>query len=498
MSKDGVLSRMPVEKRVKDLYLKWSQGPEIKKESRRWRIAFRGDQNTGKSHKGLTMIQDSVVARAEDDEYIKEFFSFNPKLKLEVLKAPLAKRRSKLRDAHMVVYLDFDNRGLQPLIASDVLDERLLPCLRYSAIHDWPSAMKAKNEAIEMLTEHSKKWGRMGCWIIIDNSAKAWSFCQSDYIRSVTGVGMNEMMADIKMSNPGQSSEARRQQAKQLSEIKDYTVISPSHNDEWLEPILNTGFHIMLMSPNKTRITEVKEGDVTYKREIFTIGGHPNNPYTMDYIIRLYKSDDGQTYYADIDKARHIGAVSDTITNPDFTAIRQLLQEKEQEYIAERKVKFNNISFDDDEDEGEPESNISLDHVIESTKFPTINVTGAANISPPSDTFEIEEEEEPIIVETEEETITPQASYDITEEFIKKGKKKELQEACDQYGLSTKGTKDELRKRLMDEYLNPQMHTLADYEKEAIEKGTHDIGDIKEDRKKEKDESLPDIDLDGW
>jgi hypothetical protein len=503
MPNDGVLSKMPLSERAKEMYLKWSKGSSLKKQVKiRWRIGWRGDTNTGKSHKALTMLTDVIITQAEDDEYIKDFFSFNPKLKVEVLESSIEQRRKYLLDAHMVVFMDFDNGGLQPLIDADVCKEELLDCLQYINIGSWPEAVGAKDMAIEMLHEHEKKWGPNGCWIIIDNATKAWSYCQSDFIKSVTGVGMNELMADIKMANPGQTSEARRQQAKELSEIKDYTVISPSHNDEWLDQMLNTGYHIMMMSPNKTRITEVREGDVTFKREYLTLGGHPNNPYQMDYIIRLHKSDDGQTFFANIDKARHLGPVSETLANPTFTDIRELIQEKREEYTAEQQVKHNNTIISDTRTK-DPEI---IDPKAVITNFPQVDEIIDEPINLPSDDFELpddepEEDVPDIVIIDPNNFPNPEgdrhpATYEITDEFLKKAKKSELKEACDQYGESTEGKKADLIERLKHHHTDQKK--VYDSEKCGNCEKPLVNGNCEECNPQDDEEDLPEIDLDGW
>jgi len=416
-TKDGlkILKREPASERAKNLRLKWSKGPQLKSQARRWRVGWRGPTNVGKTHKLLSMLEDHIELRASDDEWIKEFFAYNPSRKIQLLDADEKTRRTYLRDGHRVFFLDFDNLGLQPLIDAEVCNEPLLKCISYIHIQTWAEAVAAKNLIIEELGKHEQEWGRMGCWIVVDNAAKAWSLCQSDYVKTLTGSDMNDIIADIKMQFPGKDSAARKIQSDKLGDLKDYTIISPSHNDEWLEPMLNTGYNFMMMAPNKDRKVEVKDGDKTYTMEKPTLGGHPNNPYAMDYIIRLYKSDDGATRFADVDKARHIGQVSSTIANPTWRAIREELEELEQEYLEEQRVRHAGKDYFDERPA------LGSSPVRESITT-SCDETGVITITPPK----------PVIDDA----------------FLKSAKKQELVDACSAYGERTDGKKDKLIGRL--------------------------------------------------
>jgi len=339
------IKRIPIQKRTAGKKIQFISGSALLQSSKRFRLGVRGPEGVGKTATVLSMIQDHVIVRAEDDDWIREVFGHNENLLEEVLAAGVDKRRSYLKDAHKVIFLDFDNRGLHPLINSNQMHEALLDCIQYLPVQDWETAHAAVDLGMEVLEEHALKYGKLGFWWVVDNCRTAWSLCQSDFVRAITGVDEAQLMAEIRMQNPGQSKEARRQQAKEMAENKDWSVINSQHNDLFMQRMANTEANMFLLSPNQTREREVNVNGRVETQLIPVLGGAKDNPFICDYIFRKYKSEDGHTFFADLSKSRYTGDLGRKISNPTWTRMREEIERIEGEHRTKKIIEFNKIEF---------------------------------------------------------------------------------------------------------------------------------------------------------
>ncbi len=341
--------RTPVAVRVEDRDVKALTGDDLANATDWFLVGGFGSPGVGKTRMAMTMVEDHVELRAAEDEWIVKMFQHNPEQMQKLLAAPEKVRRSYLRAAHMVIYLDFDLKGAQPLFKMQTVNKSLNKCFHYMPCSDWEDAYANMKKGMAMLKEHEKRWGRMGCWFIIDNADKAWAHCRTDFVYGVTGTDMNTMMADIRMKHPGKNSEAKKVQAEAINEKMDYGVINPMHNEEWMDRMVGSGYHMMILSPPKDRIIVIGEiGGKKIKEKVIELGGAKNNRHAMHYIWELYTSEDGHTYFAKLAKTRYTGKKGDVVTNPHWHKLRMQMERLEKEQLATKAIRHAKFDYFDE------------------------------------------------------------------------------------------------------------------------------------------------------
>lgn len=319
------------------------------------RIGCRGDTGTGKTTMVIHMLNHQIIEAAEDDDHIRWMFAKEKPDLCEKLLATdnLDARRSYLRAAHKVFYLDFDKSGFQKLFRN--LHHSLRNCVTYASVAVWEEAYAAKDEGISIMTEHAAEWGWKGCWFVIDNGKRAWQMTRDYYVRGITGMSNNDLMMEFNLKNPGRDSEAASKRAAEINNLMNYSVITPAHDDEWLYKMMDTGSNLLLLAPTITRkFKETDENGVTKEWEEVMIGGAPGNRFLMDILIRKWKSGDGKVYYARIEKVRGpemtakiLSSLSSDIENPTFGRILKELNKMERLTIASNEDKHEHIDFFD-------------------------------------------------------------------------------------------------------------------------------------------------------
>lgn len=320
------------------------------------RMGCRGEEACGKSTMGIHILQHQINEAAGDDDHIRWMFEKEkPELCADLLATDdLAARRTYLRDAHKIYYIDFDKKGFQKIFPN--LHKKMRPCVTYVAVSTWEEAYAAKDDGIAVMTEHAAKWGWKGCWFIIDNGKRAWQMTRDFYVRGITGMSNNDLMMEFNMKNPGKDSEAASKRAAEINDLMNYSVITPAHDDEWLYKMMDTGSNLLLLAPSMTRkFNETDENGITKEWEEVMIGGAPGNRFLMDILIRKWRSADKKTFYARIEKVRGpelsesiLSAISTNIENPTFGRILNELKKLERLTIASNEEKHEKIEFYDE------------------------------------------------------------------------------------------------------------------------------------------------------
>ncbi len=324
--------------------LLWESGEELEMTSDQIRMYVRGDTNSGKTHTVFSMLEFFVEDMASNDEHIRDILGHWPPEAIDqVLNHPegLAARRSVLRQAYKVIYLDFDYRGADELFASQTCNRELFDCFNYLGVRNWEQGVIAIKEGLKMLDEHEAAgWGRRGCWFVIDNMEEAWQEVQSDYVKSSTGLTHTEMSNQIRAKIPGINKAARKAQGEERGRNMDWVYIKSVHK-EWFSPILRSGFNMMLMAPTKVRKEEVAlVGGGKEEQEVPQFGGEKNLKFFVNWGIAKFKTPDGLNRYAQFDKCRFTGLQPRMISNPTFANIYREMQRLIQEHLAGQQAKF--------------------------------------------------------------------------------------------------------------------------------------------------------------
>lgn len=341
-------SNVPAHVRAQDREARHYSGEKLGVVMDRQLIGVFADSGAGKTHTIFSMLEDSVELRAHDDDYISRFFSYNPELRAELLKADEKTRRSYLRAAHKVIVFDFDKMGAQPLFQSQICNPALFSCVEYFPIADWEEAYAGFQSAVQILNDHAAKWGTYGCWWVIDNAAKAWSWTQADYVQAKVGRSANEFMMDIRMKYPGRDSAARSVQADKINDVKEWAIINPAHNEEWFDKMIDSGFNMLCLSPPKELTITVGEmGGKSITKKTLQLGGNKNNRYGLHYIWEKYVSEDGHTFWGELNKTRYTGQKGKEVSNPTYQRMRQEQERVEKEHGAAKQIRHAEFDYHD-------------------------------------------------------------------------------------------------------------------------------------------------------
>ncbi len=342
---DEIASRVPVQKRARKIDVSFKKGSQLLKGDRRIREAVRGPPGVGKSFTVFSMAQDHIVDRAPDDAWIKEFFDFNPQQQQVALEGDLGLRRAMLLSAHKIVVMDFDNLGMTPLFRTKQCDPRIFDQIEYFNITNWEEAHATMEEALNILGEHSKTYGKKGCWIVIDNMQNAWDLCRSDYLKAQIGQTLWEFMAEQRLKHPSKGTDGWKARAAAMGSVMNYDVINPSHNEEWLNRMANADYNMLLFGPNKAREEEVVQADGTVtKEQVPTLAGAKANPHVVDFIWRKWKDKQG-VFKAQITKSRDIGFQGRILTKPTWKMMREEHERAEREFLAKKEAEYNRVIF---------------------------------------------------------------------------------------------------------------------------------------------------------
>lgn len=351
--KDLKPSKTAVAKRAQSAEVIWRSGEELIAQNNRLVIGIRGDSGSGKTVSVFHMMEHTIELAAEDDDHIRDVFSFDKELMNNLLNTSIPKRRAELEKAHMFVFIDFDNRGAEAHFKAENCNPRLFDRVKYTGTSTWEESYKALNEGLDALKEHAKKWGTRGCYMIVDNMDKAWAAAQSDYTMAQFGIDNNTLLAETRMNNPGQSSEARRAQSKEVAKSKDWTVINGAFHAEWLDKMANSDYNVLFLSPNKTRPREVKVGNEMIKEDAPGMGGSKHVVFACDYVINKFKDEDGN-FWAIIEKTRSFEIAADVqptkLANPRWSRIIGEIKELDAKHLKKKRALYAKREYYDGDD----------------------------------------------------------------------------------------------------------------------------------------------------
>lgn len=324
-------------------------GYELLQISKNIRVGGYGESGSGKTHLTFSMLEDSIENRAHDDEWIEEVFGHNPDLCNYVLGLPAFSptgnredpgRSDLLREAHQIVFLDWDDRGAEKLFAAFTANPQLYECVEYIGVKGWDDGMRATREAMKKIEEHlDRGLGSRGAWIVIDNIEEAWSEAASDYTRSTTGMTYSELRSQKRLQHPGMDQAARSAQSTAISKELDWIEIKSNHK-EWIKPLLRMDCNLLVCAPPKERETETALPGGGYQKEkIPSIGGEKGVIFYLDWVVGLYQTADKTARYLRFKKCRWTGLTPRTLSNWSWKTIREEMQRLTEDHIRMQLVK---------------------------------------------------------------------------------------------------------------------------------------------------------------
>lgn len=323
--------------------------------SKNFRMAVYGESGAGKTHTMFSMVEDSVEVRAGDDEWIEEVFGHDQDLMKYVLNLEIMSpnpdtpgRMDMLREAHTIIFLDWDNKGAEELFASYTMNPMLYECVNYIGVKGWEDATKAAVKGMKLVEEHLERGlGSRGLWVVIDNMEEAWSEVMSDYTRAITGMTYTELRNQKRVSHPGVTKEARSDQNTAISREMDWVEIKTNHK-EWFKPLLQMDSNLMILAPPKERESETAlPGGAVIINKQPSLGGEKGLIYHMNWVLSKVQTADKSSRYAKFQKTRWTGLVPRVVNDPVWSNIRKEIQRLTEDQIRMMLIKHRKKAYVD-------------------------------------------------------------------------------------------------------------------------------------------------------
>ncbi len=324
--------------------LDWKTGDELYESSNdNIRIGITGESNSGKTYTAIAFLEHRIVNKASDDHYIKRFFNHKPDLRDAVLEMSIEQRRVILEKAHLMVFIDFDNRGLEKLISGYVINPRLYSRIKYRGARDRVEGIQGLFDAYDMAKAHEEAgWGKMGIWVVVDNMTEVWEEVQSDYTQQAhDGLTHLEIRAAAMAKHPGKDSVAKGLQGEELGAQFAWNTIK-GQQKQLFKPLLNSGWNIALTAPPKFRKKTVKDiiSGQDVELQMNSIGGAKEVILWCDWVIHRYVATDGVTRIAKFDKCRWTGLSPREVYDPTPENLEGEMERLLQEHIELQIKKF--------------------------------------------------------------------------------------------------------------------------------------------------------------
>ncbi len=337
---------MPATARVKidPLSLDWKTGNELYESANdNIRLGVTGESNTGKTYNAIAYLEHRIINKAADDYYISRFFKHNHELRDAALAMSIEQRRILLKQAHLMVFVDFDNRGLEKLIAGYTINPLLYDCLDYVGAETWEHGIQALFDAKERLRQHEENgWGKMGCWVVVDNMTEVWEEVQSDDVQQSHG-GMThlEIRGAAQAKHPGRDKAARSLQGEETGGRINWNNVKGQLR-ELFKPLLNSGWNVILTAPPKFRKRKVKDERTNeeVEFEMNSIGGAKEVIFWCDWVIHRFISIDQVSRYARFDKCRWTGLTPKEVYDPTPENLEFEMERLLAQHIEIQKKKF--------------------------------------------------------------------------------------------------------------------------------------------------------------
>lgn len=259
-----------------------------------------------------------------------------------------------------IEYIDLDS-GLVELLDQIPFPEAYLDSLTYTLCVDFFDITDATEAAFERLAAHKEQYGPDGCFIMVDNMAKAWEFSRNDVCQAIYGVSMTVKMKEARASQ----EKAKRNGTKGkgvFNQQLDYAIINPLHND-WAESFKTSGFNFIWMSPWHYEDIKDENDKVVGVQLRF---GQKANELRVSYIIRKYFDDKGKRR-VDFFKSRATQTLLKGLTDVSWTGIfaevAKLAEIEKRERTAKMKTRKFPIA-------SQTESSVNEDQVPKSELVP--------------------------------------------------------------------------------------------------------------------------------
>lgn len=272
-----------------------------------WRIMIFGLAKTGKTHFTLSSLN-----------HLKDKLGMKPE---EVL----------------IIWLDLDGKGVAGLIKKFVIGRELWDRIEY---YDCPTdnkgntafekAVVSLEDGLKKLDEHAEKYGKKGCWILLDNESEAWESVRDWYSRRKYRMSLAERVMEKREAGWGDKGVSI---APPFDMRGDYGVINPMYDMYLLDKIRDSGYNYIITSLGRIDPKSQRkgvEGKADKKETFYHAGGKKDADTKADWLIEVFL-DDARTRRSDLYGSRMLSEnmTIKNIVDMDFPSFADIVEEAE-------------------------------------------------------------------------------------------------------------------------------------------------------------------------
>lgn len=272
-----------------------------------WRIMIFGLAKTGKTHFTLSSLN-----------HLKDKLGMKPE---EIL----------------IIWLDLDGKGVAGLIKKFVVGRELWDRIEY---YDCPTdnkgntafekAVVSLEEGLKKLDKHAEKYGKKGCWILMDNESEAWESVRDWYSRRKYRMSLAERVMEKREAGWGDKGVSI---APPFDMRGDYGVINPMYDMYLLDKIRDSGYNFIITSLGRIDPKSQRkgvEGKADKKETFYHAGGKKDADTKADWLIEVFL-DDSRTRRSDLYGSRMLSEnmTIKNIVDMDFPSFANIVEEAE-------------------------------------------------------------------------------------------------------------------------------------------------------------------------